>query len=449
MSSPRPRGPRGLLLLGASLLLVWGLWWTLSLRQLPPRLIVAAAATPGARLTPVPAWHLVGVDFQHNYAGALAWLAGRNPYEALANDPYNPVYVYPPVTLAAFAWVALVPASTAITINFAEGSGSPQFQYSFPAVLIWMTTLVAIFLLAAHHTVRHRHARGLTPLPFLFVAGAVLLSYPVMFELERGNCNGLVLLVIIGLAALAGRRAGGWPDLALAAGVVLATGIKAYPGILILGLLALRRHRAAAGAVVLLGLLLLALRGPFSAWARIAEAITREPAQGYLTFTHSLASHWHLLWPDLGLPAVARLPAVPVLAAATLAAVLPVAWRIHRSAEPAALAWPWLLWLTAMGTLVTRISNDYNLIFVPLVWLALWDRRDPWWAHALAAAALLWLQPFSVGLGGPGLLLLKVASLASAGLLLWRRAVPRPVAGTATTAPAAGPPDRTRRARRR
>ena len=443
---PSPsRASRRLAVLGAGLLLVWAAWWTLSLRQQPPRLIMAVSSTPGAQLTPIPAWHLVGVDFQHNYAGTLTWLAGRNPYQAIDNDPYNPVYVYPPLTLAAFAWVALVPADTAITINFAEGGGSPQFRYSFAAVLVWMAALVAIFLSAARHTARYRHARGLTPLPFLLLAGAVLLSYPAMFELERGNCNGLVLLVIIGLSALAGRPRGWVADLLLAAGVVVAAGIKAYPGILLLGLLALRRYRAAAAGVVLLGLLLVALRGPFSAWGRIAEAITRDAARGYLAFSHSLASHWHLLWPDLGLPFLAKVPAVPALAAAVLAVVLPVGWRIHRSADPSALAWPWLLWLTAMGTFVTGISNDYNLVFVPLAWLALWDRRDPWWAHALAAAALTWLQPFSIGLGGPGLLLLKATSTASLGILLWRRAetVARPDA-----VPAASPPDRARRRRK-
>ena len=54
-------------------------------------------------------------------------------------------------------------------------------------------------------------------------------SYPAMFELERGNCNVLPLLAIVGIAQLLQRPRRTWAtDAGIAACVAVAAGIKAF-----------------------------------------------------------------------------------------------------------------------------------------------------------------------------------------------------------------------------
>src|SRR5262245_43213274 len=68
----------GITLAGLALLLVWGLWWSSSLRVDRLR---------AAQRTWVPSQSKLGVDFLNNYHAARHWLAGGNPYTEPIGDP--------------------------------------------------------------------------------------------------------------------------------------------------------------------------------------------------------------------------------------------------------------------------------------------------------------------------------------------------------------------------
>jgi hypothetical protein len=420
---------------GVLLLLTWGAWWFASLRQPAPHLLGGSPIGTTERFTTIPSWSLIGLDFQHNYGGVDAWLHGENPYRAMGNDPMNARYIYPPLTLGAFAWTGAFPISKAIPVRLLRPDGEFTFLYSLKAIYAWLVASVAICVLAAWRSWRARDQRKLSPLPLLLIAGATLLSYPVMFELERGNCNVLPLLAIVGVVGLLARPRSWAADFGLAACVVLAAGIKAYPGILILGLVALRHFRAALLAG---GLLLALVAGTWSAhasWLGIMRELTADNATSYYEYAHSLAMHWRILWRDLHLAGLAQIPATPAVAAAVLVIVAQVSWRVFKSKTPANHAWPFLLWLTAMGTFVNKLSIDYNLIFVPFALFALWNARDRWWTHLVVLACALWCQPFYLGLSGATLLLLKFLSVAAVGQLICYRIVREEMATGKTTGP--------------
>jgi len=412
---------RWLMTVGVLLLLTWGAWWFVSLRQPAPHLLYGSPIGTTDRFTTIPSWSLVGLDFQHNYGGVNVWLHGGNPYRAMDNDPMNARYIYPPLTLAAFAWTGAFPAAAAIPVKLLRPNGEFTFFYSPKAVYVWLVVSVSICVLAAWRSRRAREQLQLPSLPLLLTAGATLISYPVMFELERGNCNVLPLLAIFSVVWLLQRPRSWAADFGIAACVVLATGIKAYPGIVILGLVALRHYRAALLAGGLLVALLAATWNAHLSWLQIVRELTTDDATSYYECAHSLAMHWQILWRDLHLAGLSKIPATPAVAAAVLLIVAQVCWRVLKSRSPANHAWPFLLWLTAMGTFVNKISIDYNLIFVPFALFALWDYRDRWWTHVVLFACVLWCQPFYLGFSGAALLLLKFLSVAAVGQLICHR----------------------------
>ena len=429
-SGSEPRDRRGWLLAGVLLLVLWTGWWGVSLCRPIPCLWPGPAVSERDRVTYLLIWPFVGVDFQHNYAAVNSWLDGHDPYVAIENDPMNGHYIYPPLTLLAFAWVGLFPPAAVHTVLSVSGpAGVAEFPYCRPAIFLWMAAIVAIVGLAAGQSWRIRRRLRLAPLPFVFVLGATLISYPVMFELERGNCDVLPLLALVLLVpalTLRPRLAG---DLAAAACVGFAADTKAYPGILLLGLVALRRHRAAALAAALLLVPAVAFWQPFSEWLAIARADSANTTSVFMDYSHSLLVHWQLVWTTLGLPALGgRLPREAMVDGLVLAAVALVSWRVFRArAEPAA-AWPYLLWLTTMGTLVNATAYDYSLLYLPVAVLAAWEPRDPWRVQLCLLPALTWWLPFYVGLGGLPLLLVKVAGIVLVGALVIRRLPPVPTA---------------------
>ena len=432
-TSPPPpdrRRQRAWKLAGLLLLLAWTGWWTASLTRPVPALWPGPPMSERQQITYLPIWSFVGVDFQHNYAAVNSWLDGHDPYVAIEDDPINTHYIYPPPALLAFAWAGLFPpASVHTLISIAGPNGLSEFPYCRPAVFLWMAAIVGITALAAWQSWRVRGRLHLPPLPLVFVLGATLISYPVMFELERGNCDVLPLLALALLVVPAltwrHRLAG---DLAVAAGVALAAGIKAYPGILLLGLLALRRHRAAAFAAGLLFLQVAAFWHPFAEWFAIIRADAGHSTTLFMDYSHSLLVHWQLGWTTLGVPALGRLPREAIVDLIVLAAVLAVSWRVFRARPDPAVAWPYLLWLTTMGTLVNVTAYDYSLLYLPLAVLAAWDARDSWRVHLCLAPAVIWWFPFSIGISGLPLLLLKVTGIFLVGVLVLRRLPAAPAA---------------------
>jgi hypothetical protein len=418
-------GPRLLLVAGIVLLLLWAGWWGISLARPVPRLWPGPAGDAGYRITYLLIWPFVGLDFQHNYAAVNSWLAGHDPYVAIVDDPMNEHYIYPPLTLFAFAWAGLFPPDSVTThVSFAGPVGDTPFPYCRPAIFLWMAASVFIVGFAGWQSWRGRERQRLPALPLPFILGAALLSYPVMFELERGNCDVLPLLAVALLLPALARRQRLAGDLLAAACVAFATGIKAYPGILLLGLIALRRFRAAALAAGLLLLQIVVLWQPFRQWFAITRAESNFSTSLYMDYSHSLAAHWKLLWTTLGVPALGQVHGELIVDLLVLAAVLIVSWRVFRSKPEVAVAWPYLLWLTTMGTLVNVTAYDYSLIFLPLAALAAWSHRDPWRTQLCVLPMLLWWQPFYLGVTGLPWLLLKAASLFMVGGLVIRRLPP-------------------------
>src|SRR5689334_3731992 len=91
---------------GWVLLGLWALWWGLS--------FVNHVLVFG-RMTLVPVWHLLGLDFLHNYLGSTAWLSGRDPYLYFFGDDRG-LYAYPPIVLPMFGWSAWVSLPTAVIL---------------------------------------------------------------------------------------------------------------------------------------------------------------------------------------------------------------------------------------------------------------------------------------------------------------------------------------------
>jgi hypothetical protein len=81
-----------------------------------------------------------------------------------------------------------------------------------------------------------------------------------------------------------------------------------------------------------------------------------------------------------------------------------------------------MLWIVALATFVPQVSNDYNLCFLPLAVLAVWDRRDPLLVHVAVALLLLWWQPLSMSIDPKLLLLCKLLGLGAATVCLVERA---------------------------
>jgi hypothetical protein len=418
---PYLKGPRILLWAGCGLLLVWLLWLAISFAQRPlPRAVPFQQHYFQNRFTYILLQPFIGLDFQHNYAAVRTWRQGSDPYAETRGDPVFSRYTYPPVTLVAFAWTDLFPPGLSMRFTAADGKQA-DFSASLPAIATWTAIIVGLVSIAAFKAWRTRQDLGLSPLPFPFVLGATLVAYPVIFEIERGNCNTLPLLaIVVMLAAIkwANRMRGDW-----VAGlcVALAAGIKPYAVILMLGLVALRRFRAAAFAIGWIVLELIIFSPDLRRWLSVAQLQNRIQTSVYEDFTHSLISHWKLLWPDLGLPMVSNLPAQPLVALWVTIVTGCVAWRVFQARDRAEVAWPFFLWLAAMATLISPIAQDYNLLFIPLAVLAAWNSRDSWRVQLCVAAVLLWWQPFYIGITNAPWLLLKVVSIALVGVLIWRR----------------------------
>ena len=203
------------------LVLLFG-WWVVGCRQ------GQLCRVKKLRLVP---WPQIGCDFDHNYYGARHVLAGGDAYAGFPGRGPGEThqYTYPPLVLLSFTWCVLF---------------SPQVAYA-----VWVGAGTAILVLAVARVGSTRRSLGLVPLPGVFLLAAVLGSFPVLFELERGNCNLLVLLMLL-LALWAQQRS--WSSREAFVGFCLgvATWVKLYPGILLLAILAQRRLRAALAFVL-------------------------------------------------------------------------------------------------------------------------------------------------------------------------------------------------------
>jgi hypothetical protein len=398
-----------------ALLAVWGLWWKSSLRH--NRLV-------DGQHTWVEVYHFLGVDFLNNYRASRHWLAGGDPYCEPFGDPLGRKLCYPPAVLPGFAWCD----------GFSVRS----------ALRLWVIALTLIALAGGWMAWRARRELGLWKVPLPFTLAAVLWCTPVLFAIERGNYDLLVLLLL--MPAVWALRARSLPrDGVAGTCLALATVLKIYPGFLIVGLASLRRWRALA-YFALAGLTLgLASWNDLPAFrANLGEFIAQ--AQGGYAQTvhvnaHTLTTYWKPFWTDTLLSGLAGVPGT----LAALVLVLPLAgwvsYRVYRRADCPGLLFPYLVWLAAAATFLPKVSNDYNLVFLPLAVLAVWDRRDPVWVHLLMAFCLLWWQPLALPVGPKLVLAFKYFGLLAAGVSLANRAAEQAsaVAGGAADDAETGP----------
>jgi hypothetical protein len=354
----------------------------------------------------VPAWEFLGLDFLNPCLAARHWAAGGDPYREPFGDPREQTrffgkFCYPPAVLPLFAWCALVRPQT--------------------AVVVWVGVLAALAVFGAVLAWRARRRLGLSELPLPLAVGALLCSTPVLFALERGNCDLLVLPPLAAAAWALQRRS--LPRDLLAGGcLALAAWIKLYPGLLVLSLPALGRWRALAcfaAAAVLIGLPglgdLPALR------ANMSESIAREaPAAAYHP-CHTLSGCWAYLWEGTPLAWLGLIPGSLAAGGIVLSLALAVSREVARCPERGRVVLPYLLWLAALATFFPRHANDYNLYYLPLAALAVWDRRDPPAVHVGMALLLLWWQPWALPVGGREFFACKAAGfLAVTGSLVRR-----------------------------
>jgi hypothetical protein len=385
------RHDRTLLLtvIGAGLLVIWAYWWIATWD--------AGILIYGDR-TRVPAWRFLGLDFLHNYDAARMWLAGRNPY--VEDIDFRGVYAYPPAVLPLYVWT--------------------EFVSRFRAVQLWMTFIAAVVTATVWLARRTRMDLGLTRLPLVFMLAVALCSLPVVFAMERGQGDAIVLLMLLASVVLM-RRPPSWPrDLAIGFCLALATWVKIYPVFLILALLPLRHWRVfviCGFEAALMGLI------PYRAtryWMASVAASQQDrigfvaeiknwltdpgykPAQlmHFASLTgnsHSFTTYWAVLWSRVGIEWLARVPAVLGVGAVLGPLLLWVSYRVYRSPGRLRLALPYLLWIAALATFWMPVSYDYNLIYLPLAVLAVCDRRDPLIVTVALFGTVLWWQPFVVG----------------------------------------------------
>jgi hypothetical protein len=206
----------------------------------------------------------------------------------------------------------------------------------------------------------------------------------------------------------------------------MAAALKVYPALLVFGLIPLKKYRAFTCAIVAcaaVGIFRFADLPNFNANVKHLVAHYSPLALGGLASdTHSLSGTWKFLWWEGGrLGWLLQMP--PVLGAfcIIMPGVLWVSYRMYRSANRSELVYPYFLWLAAAATFLPEVANDYNLVFLILGAIAVWDRRDPVIVHLGMALMLLWAQPIAVTIGPRLLLGFKVASLAAVGLSLLTR----------------------------
>jgi hypothetical protein len=136
-------------------------------------------------------------------------------------------------------------------------------------------------------------------------------------------------------------------------------------------------------------------------------------------FGHSLTSCWPFLF---GKTPLGSIPGVLGAAAIVGPAWLYVAWLVYRAPGREKLFLPFVLWTIALGTYGLPMSYDYNLFFLLLAILCLWDRSDPILVHILMLSVLIWWQPISLPIKPELFISLKLFALVPVTLLLILRA---------------------------
>jgi hypothetical protein len=377
-------------------LIVWAMWWGQALVDLE---------LPGCALTWIH-YPFLGADFttQSDYAARL-WVGGVDPYSYRDH-----LFHYPPLVIRLFLWTPLFPQATALRI--------------------WIVVLALLLIAGSLAALRLRRKLGLEQVPASLAVAAILLSFPAVFTLERANFDLITLAaLLIALALFTVKKP--WAE--FVAGCILAAGpwVKLYPGIMGLGLVALRRWKVLAGFIVSGAAIGLAAPAETVSSFQVLElAVERvknvSKVDPLPPWSHSLS----VAWQDFALWAAQSPLGKPLLflsgdmAAGLFVFVLGawVSYDVYRSKHTEALFYPLLLWLNALGSCVGAIANDYSLMFLPLAVLSAFSLRDPWFVRISLALLLVWWQPFALDIHPVVLLFIKLLALVAMGVSLTRRA---------------------------
>lgn len=387
------------------LLVFWGVWWCLSFHRQELQACKHLWVT-------LPAF---GCDFyRHVDRPARIWSAGGDPYA-----DQECFFAYPPSEMRLFAWVNYMTPRTAL--------------------MVWLIFMTGLIAAAAWVASRWRRGLSLDEISPLAAIVLMLFSTPVLFAMERGQYDPLSLLPILAALPLLKHKSG-WAQFLAGAILCVAPWVKAYPGLIAVGLIGLRRWRAlAAFAVVgiVVALLDFAQLQKFfinnNLHIQKAEDLARMFPTGPCLWNHPLAISISCLW--LRMEQFQWLGLLPgkIIAAGLL--FVPLAWvtyHVYRSPARDKVAYPYLLWIVALATFVPPISNDYNLCFLPLAVLAVWNRRDPLLIQLSLGLLFLWWQPISISTTAYPILAAKLLGLYATGICVVERAYEQAALSTAS-----------------
>lgn len=400
---------------GYALLVVWVVWWADALYELN---LWASQHT----LIHVP---LFGADFfSQSDLAAREWASGIDPYASRGH-----LFHYPPLVIRLFLW-------------------TPLFEEKL-ALRIWIVVCILLMVAGTWAAVRVRKSLPVGQLPLSLALAFVLFSFPVVFELERANFDLITLAALLIALWLFSK---GTNTAEFLAGCVLAAGpwVKLYPGLMGLGLVALRRYRATAGFVVACAAIGLAapsetmrsfdvLRLAVERVKNVSKIVPQSP------WGHSLSVAWLKIGQAASSTFLGKaMLAIPMDAAAgafVLGLAGWVCYRLYRLPRTNELLYPLLLWLNALGSCVGAIANDYSLAFLPLAAIAVFSLKDGWFVRIGMALLVIWWQPLDVKLDSGVLLAIKVLGLVVVGMSIVKRAeelststVTEPVSSTAGSA---------------
>jgi hypothetical protein len=370
------------------------------------------------------AWPTLGYDFGHNFMAVNFWLGGGNPYTTGFGDARG-VFAYPPVVLLMFAWCYQMEPSV--------------------AYLIWIVLIAGTVVWGVAESRRFRLETGGRPFPLPLGAALALLSLPVIFAMERGNADAAVLLLLLFTVVSLRweRRVAG--EVLAGAALALAAWIKVYPAALLFAILVLRRYWGFLAGIVtaaIIGLAPLrytrmfihAVQTSQGDRVRVLDATFRwlhgEPPVAMPSHypvlhisAHSISSFWPMFWQAWDVRWLANMPGILAGALFLAIPVTWVCWKVFRSPQRGAFAYPYFLWMAAAATYWMPISYDYNLIFLPLLLLAVWRARDPLYLQLFLVLSLWWLQPVATHFEGDAtiLFLVKVVALWATCAALIRR----------------------------
>lgn len=381
--------------LGVALLLVWCVWWGVSLQQ--GHLLHAEETS-----IHIPAF---GVDFYRNTElPTRIWLRGDNPYA-----DKDLLFAYPPIVTRLFSWVYLFTP--------------PQ------ALVVWVVSLALMAASAALLAASWRRSLNLPPIPASLAVALILFSAPVLFALERSNYDLLIVPFLLGGLALSEKASSTCKTIG---GMLIAIAIwmKLYPALLLIGLFAARRFRTLAWTVfwlAIIGLSDLAELAQFAASTKIhiSRAMADAAPGNFMpcAWNHSLSLSWPALFAHTPLRFFRGNQGAVVIIGGLIVWVSLQVWRARDIAK--ALLAPYLLWIVAAATFVPPVSNDYNLAPLVLAFLALWNGRRPF-NYVLLLVLAIWWQPVGLPISGKAMFFIKLFGLmGTAALVVQQSRLPR------------------------